>query len=388
LFRDSFNVELNATLPYAIIREFREQRAKITERIRRMTEQYMETEIPNQPEMIEWVKHHSEYRIAMDYLKYAFKVYGFNQFSPDLREGFPQSYFDFWEAFPLNNPAAHHSLNYQNYLQLYRKYLMANLRQTTVYQDCLKFPNCNPFELQLDQLTANLKGTTKDWLLSQQVDYQLLRNNQQFLDEGFDLFLQEIEDSIIIKDLRARRAFLYDERSFNLNDEVQLIQTTGTGTEVLQTIAKNSTNETILLYFWNTQRPISYPYDNKERRLATWKKLDSLGLDLVMLAHHSTPNIWKEKIGALELKGRQWHLTDEQFAYFEDFFQNNRIPHQTYDRILDRENFMLLSNQQGQLNTLESIQLRERSFAYLSGLNWLILNAQAEQRRKQIKVDG
>ena len=114
-FRDSFQVELSATLSYAIPREFKTQRTKITQRIQRFTEKYIQENVSNNPILAKWVKNHADYRIAMDYMKYAFKTYGFRSYSPDLKDGFPEHYFDFWEDFPVNNPTAISSLNYQKH---------------------------------------------------------------------------------------------------------------------------------------------------------------------------------------------------------------------------------------------------------------------------------
>ena len=174
LFRDSFRVELNAALPYVIPREFKTQRRKITERIRKVTEKYIQEEASDNPILANWVKNHSEYRIAMDYMKYAFKTYGisgFGGYSPDLKEGFSEHYFDFLEEFPVNNPSAITSLNYQNYLQFYRNYILAKLKQTSPYQDCVNLPTCNEFEIEVSQLSNALTGRAKDLSLSQQADY-------------------------------------------------------------------------------------------------------------------------------------------------------------------------------------------------------------------------
>jgi len=194
LFNDSFRVELNATLPYVIPREFKDHRAKITQRIRNFTKDFVEKHAKNNLTLANWVKNHSEYRIAMDYMKYAFKVYGFSQYSPDLKEGFGRHYFDFFEEFPVDNPSAIANLNYQNYLQFYRKYLMAELKQSTSYQDCMKLPSCNEFEMEIVHLGNVLTGK-----------YHLIRNNDAFLKNGLSKYLKEISDSIIIKNLLARK---------------------------------------------------------------------------------------------------------------------------------------------------------------------------------------
>lgn len=343
LFRDSFNVELNATLPYAIPREFKTQRAKITTRIRRLTQNYIKENAANNSILANWVKYHSEYRIAMDYMKYAFRSHGHNQFSPNLKDGFSEHYFDFQEEFPVDNPAAIGNLNYQNYLQFYRKYLISRLKQTAPYQDCVNLPSCNEFEIEIQQLNQTLNGQIKNLTLSQQADYHLTRNNSSFLKYGLPLYLKEITDSILTKELVARKAFLYEDRTVELPKETSLIQTDASGDAILKNIVDRHPNSSILLYFWNTQREINSRYSAPHQTEHIWKSLDSLNIKLVLLAHHSTPNTWKDKIAELNLVRDQWHLTDDQFAFFEDYFYDNRKPHINYDKIYDRENFMLLS---------------------------------------------
>lgn len=388
LFKDSFRVELRATLPYAIPREFKEQRVKITKRIRRLTQNYIKENAADNPILANWVKNHSEYRIAMDYMKYAFKVYGFNQFSPDLKDGFSEHYFDFWEAFPVDNPSAIANLNYQNYLQFYRKYLISKLRQTAPYQDCVNLPTCNEFEMEVQQLNQILKGSIKNLTLAQQADYHLTRNNPAFLKNGFPLYLTEITDSILTKELIVRKAFLYEDRSFEFPEEANLIQTDASGATILKDIVGRHPNSSILLYFWNTQRDITWQHNSASQSAHIWKSLDSLNIQLVLLAHHSTPNLWKDKIAALHLIGDQWHLTNEQFAFFEDYFHNNRTPHFNYDKILDRENFMLLLDNNQQLATLDDISFRERGFTWISSLprhfKWLI----NKNQRTKITADS
>ena len=388
LFMDSFEVELNATLPYVIPREFKEQRAKITTRIQLFTDKYIQENATNNTILANWVKNHSNYRIAMDYMKYAFKVYGFNRFSPDLKDGFPKHYFDFWEDFPVNNPSAITSLNYQNYLQFYRKYLIAKLRQTAPYQDCVNLPTCNEFEMEVAQLTQTLTHKTKDITLSQQADYHLIRNNEAFLKAGFDLYLNEIRDSSIQKALLARKDFLYTERPFKFPENATLIQSNGTGNEILQQITDRHRNRSTLLYFWNTQREITWFFGYKTELQRVWKRIDTLNFDLVLLAHHSTPNIWKEKIVELGLIEDNYHLTDKQFAFFEDYFYENRQPHFNYDKILDRENFMLMTDENGQLTTLDEISFRENSFTWLNHLPNRLKWSIERQKRTQIMTDN
>jgi len=368
LFRDSFRVELNATLPYVIPREFKAQRSKITERIRKFTNKYIKEQASNTPILANWVKNHSEYRIALDYMKYAFKVYGFGQYSPDLKDGFGDHYFDFFEDFPVNNPAAITNLNYQNYLQFYRNYLLAKLRQTTSYQDCVNLPSCNEFEMEVAQLSNVLTGKTKDLTLSQQADYHLIRNNDAFLKNGFTKYLKAITDSIIIKDLLTRKEFLYGKRDFEFPDNASLIQTDASGQEILNSIVQRNPQKATLLYFWNTQREIAWYFENKSQLQDVWKKMDSLDIKLVLLAHHSTSNIWKEKIEELGLIGDLWHLTDEQFSFFEDYFVDNRQPHVNYDKIYDLENFLLLIDKNQNLTTINEISFRESNFTWLNML--------------------
>ena len=294
-FRDSFQVELNATLPYFNPNEFKTQRAKITKRINRFEQEYIAQNPTNNEELFRWIKNHTQYRIGMDYLKYAFKRRSFAQLSPDLKEGFPEAYFDFWEAYPIENPIALNSLNYQNYLQLYQKYLFAKLRLSTPYQDCIKFPNCNAFEMEVEQIKDNLSGEIKDIVLAQQADYHLIRNDNGFLENGLPLFLNEITDSLKMESVLSRKDFLYEERPFEFPTNASLIQSDATGKEILMQIAEQNANRQTILYFWNTQRPVLYDYPQipLERSM---EKLDSMNYNLVMLAHHSSVNIWKEKI--------------------------------------------------------------------------------------------
>ena len=388
LFKDSFRVELNATLPYVIPREFKDQRAKITKRIRRFTQQFIQENATNNSILANWVNNHAEYRIAMDYMKYAFRNLGFNQYSPHFKANIGDHYFDFWEAFPVDNSNSISNLNYQNYLQFYRKYLMAKLRQTTPYQDCVNLPTCNEFEMEVAQLGNTLTGRTRDLTLSQQADYHLIRNNAAFLKNGFDYYLQEIADSTIIEDLLTRKEFLYQERKFEFSDKASLIQTDASGKEILNTIIQGHSNDATLLYFWNTQRDIVYRYYRNEAEVQeVWKKMDSLGIQLVLLAHHSTPNIWKEKIAANGLIGDLWHLTDEQFSFFEDYFHKNRQPHINYDKIYDRENFLLLIDGSQHLNTIDDISFRERNFTWLTMLPRQFKYLIEKQRRTQITAE-
>ena len=386
LLRDSFYTELNATLPFVIPREFKAQRGKITKRIRRATLDFIKKYAKDKPLVANWVVHHSEYRLAMDYLKYAFKVYEFNQFSPALKDEFPEAYFDFWETFPVNYPSAITSLNYQNYLQFYRKYLMEKLRQTTVYQDCVAFPNCNQYEMEITQLSDQLEGKIKDLLLAQQVDYHLTRNDEFFIKSGFNLYLNEIVDSTIIEAIQKRKTFLYADRAYEFPKNATLLQTDGNGVDILQNIRSRHPDKNILLYFWNTQREVSLFHENTERMQQTWKKLDSLDFDLVMLAHHSAPNIWKEKIVDKGLIEDQWHLTDEQYTYFENAFHNIRKPHVFYDKIRDRENFILLLDSNGNFRTLDAIWFRERTFFTVNRLPQTIKSDLAWRKRQQISI--
>jgi len=367
LFRDSFQIELYATLPYFIPNEFKTQRSKITNRIERFTKEYIAKNTKDDEALTSWIINHTKYRLGMDYLRYAFKRRNYRQLSPDLKEGFPEAYFDFWETYPIENPAALNSLNYQNYLQLYQKYLFAKLRFTTPYQDCKKFPNCNAFELEINQITKNLSGETKDIVLAQQADYHLIRNDQGFLENGLPLFLKEITDSLKMESVLTRKTFLYEDRPFEFPANASLIQSDATGKEILMRIAEQNADRKTILYFWNTQRPVvkDYPRIPLERSM---EKLDSMNYNLVMLAHHSSVNIWKEKIVEKGLTGEQWHLNDEQFEFFYHYFQVNRKPHANYDRILDRENFLLLINGKRNLSTLDNISFREHSFSYLGGL--------------------
>ena len=114
--------------------------------------------------------------------------------------------------------------------------------------------------------------------------------------------------------------------------------------------------------------------------------MDSLGFDLVLLAHHSTPNIWKEKIVENGLIGDLWHLSDEQFSFFEDFFHATRKPHPRYDKILDRENFMLMMDANGEMTTMNAIQFRETGFFYISSLPYYFKAHLRSQQRKVIDV--
>ncbi len=388
LFKDSFQIELNATLPYAIPREFKTQRANITKRIRRLTENYIQKNAANNPILANWVQHHSEYRIAMDYMKYAFRVYGYNQFSPDLKDGFSEHYFDFFDEFPIDNPSAITNLNYQNYLQFYRKYLMSNLRQTTPYQDCVNLPTCNEFEMEIAQLSQELTGSTKDLTLAQQADYHLTRNNAVFLKMGFPLYLKAITDSILAKELVARKAFLYQDRTVDLPKTANLIQSDASGNDILQTIIQRHSNSSILLYFWNTQREITWRYGSSSQSEHIWKGLDSLNIKLVLLAHHSTPNLWKDKIIEHNLIRDQWHLNDEQFTFFEDYFYAHRKPHINYDKIYDRENFILLLDNHQQLATIDDISFRERNFTPLNMLVRQFKYLIEKQRKAQITADA
>lgn len=388
LFRDSFHVELNATLSYAIPNEFKTQRTKISQRIRNATQTFIREQAEDNSILKNWVKNHSEYRIAMDYMKYAFKTYGFRQYSPDLRGGIGAHYFDFWEEFPVDNPTAISNLNYQNYLHFYRKYLMAQLRQTTSYQDCINLPICDEFEMEINQLSNVLKGKTKDLTLSQQADYHLIRNNDAFLKNGFAKYLNEIKDSTIIRDLLARKELLYGKRTFNFPTNASLIQTDASGKEILKDIIKRHPKSATLLFFWNTQREVAWYYESRSQLQDVWKQLDSLDIKLVMLAHHSTPNIWKEKIEEYGLIGDLWHLSDEQFTFFEDYFQNNRLPHVNYDKIYDRENFLLVIDQNQSLNTINDISFRERNFTPLNMLPRQFKYMIEKRRRAQITADA
>ncbi len=333
------------------------------------------------------VQNHAEYRIAMDYMKYSFRTYGFSQYSPNLRAGIGDYYFDFLEEFSVNKPSAITNLNYQNYLHFYRKYILSKLRQTTPYQDCVKLPTCNEFEMEINQLSNALIGRTKDLTLSQQADYHLIRNNQAFLKSGFSKYLSEISDSIIIKDLLARKDILYTERAFEFPENASLIQSDATGKDILNTITQRHPNSATLLYFWNTQREIAWYYDSKSQLQDVWNSLDSLDIQLVLMTHHSTPNIWKEKIEEYGLIGDLWHLTDEQFSFFEDYFQNNRQPHQNYDKIYDRENFLLLIDNNQNLNTINDISFRESNFTWLNMLPSQFKYLKEKQRKAQITAD-
>ena len=388
LFKDSFRIELNATLPYAIPREFKTQRANITKRIRRLTQNYIKENAANNTILANWVQYHSEYRIAMDYMKYAFRTYGYNQFSPDLKDGFSEHYFDFFDQFPIDNPSAITNLNYQNYLQFYRKYLMSKLRKTAPYQDCVNLPTCNEFEMEITHLSQDLTGQTKDLTLAQQADYHLTRNNAAFLKTGFPLYLKEITDSILTKDLIARKAFLYKDRTVDLPKTANLIQSDANGNDILKAIVQRHPNSSILLYFWNTQRDITWRYSSPSHSEHIWKGLDSLNIKLVLLAHHSTPNLWKDKIIAHNLIQDQWHLNDEQFTFFEDYFYATRKPHMNYDKIYDRENFILLLDNNQQLATLDDISFRERNFTPLNMLVRQFKYMIAKQRKAQITADS
>jgi len=386
LFRDSFNTELNATLPYAIPNEFKTQRAKITKRIRQTTQNFVKTDGSNEI-VANWVQNHAEYRIAMDYLKYAFRTYGFSEYSPNLRAGIGEYYFDFWEEFPVDNPLAIGNLNYQNYLQFYRKYTMAKLRQTTPYQDCVNLPTCNEFEMEVAELSNILTGRTKDLTLSQQADYHLIRNNNAFMKDGFSTYLNEITDSIIHKDLLARKDFLYEERAFEFPKNASLIQSDADGKEILNNIIQRNPNKATLLYFWNTQREIAWYYESEAQLHDVWKSLDSLDIKLVLMTHHSTPNLWKEKIEEYGLIGDLWHLSDKQFSFFEDFFKNNRQPHFNYDKIYDRENFLLLIDRNQNLNTINDISFRESGFTWLNMLPSEFKYLKEKQRKTQITTE-
>jgi len=369
LFRDSFQTELIATLPYFIPNEFKTHRSNITNQIERFMDEYIAKHTANDTELTNWIKNHTQYRIGMDYLKYAFKRHSIRQLSPDLKAPFPEAYFDFWETYPIENPTALNSLNYQNYLQLYQKYLFAKLRLTAPYQDCKKFPNCNAFELEIDQIRDNLSGEIKDIVLAQQADYHLIRNDQGFLKDGLPLFLKAITDSLKMESVLTRKAFLYEDRPFEFPSNASLIQSDATGKEILMTIAQQNADRKTILYFWNTQRPVISNYSTTPLA-RSMEKLDSMNYNLVMLAHHSSVNIWKEKIVKKGLTGEQWHLNDKQFEFFYDYFLENRKPHANYDRILDRENFLLLINGKRNLSTLDNVNFRENSFSTLGSLHY------------------
>lgn len=386
LFKDSFHVELNATLPYAIPNEFKTQRANIAKRIRHTAQTFIKNKVDNEL-VTNWVENHADYRIAMDYLKYAFRTFGFNQYSPNLRDGIGDHYFDFWDAFPVDKPSAISNLNYQNYLHFYRKYIMAKLRQTTPYQDCVNLSTCNEFEMEITQLSNALTGRTKDLTLSQQADYHLVRNNDAFMKNGFSNYLNEISDSILIKDLLARKDLLYKERDFNVPDNASLIQSDASGKEILNNIIQRHPNSATLLYFWNTQREIAWYYEHTAQLQDVWKSLDSLDIKLVLMTHHSTPNIWKEKIEEYGLIGDLWHLTDKQFSFFEAYFQNNRQPHINYDKIYDRENFLLLIDKNQNLNTINDISFRESNFTLLNRLPSQFKYLIKKQHKAQITTE-
>ncbi len=387
LFKDSFNVELNATLSYAIPNEFKTQRAKITKRIRQTTQAFLKANAGNEV-LDNWTYNHAEYRIAMDYMKYAFRTFGLGQYSTKLKGGLGDHYFDFWDEFLVNNPSAIGNLNFQNYLQFYRKYVMAKLRQTSPYQDCVNLPTCNEFEMEVDQLSHALTGRTKDLTLSQETNYHLERNNNAFIKNGFTKYLSEISDSIIIKDLLTRKDLLYEERDFEFPKNASLIQSDASGKEILNNIIQRHPNSATLLYFWNTQREIAWYYDSKSQLQDVWKSLDSLEIKLVLMTHHSTPNIWKEKIEEYGLIGDLWHLTDEQFSFFETYFQNNRQPHINYDKIYDRENFLLLIDKNQNLNTINDISFRESNFTWLNMLPSQFKYLIKKQRKAQITTES
>ncbi len=353
IFNDNFKVDLRATLPYVIPREFKEQRAAITEKIRIFTADFIRNFEVDNPIVLAWVKNHSEYRIAMDYMKYAFKTSRNYGYSNMLKDGFPLEYFDFWEEFPVNNPAAFSSLNYQYYLQLYRKYLQAQLAQTAPYQDCINLPNCDIFGLEIEQLKNHLEGKTLELTLSQQIDNHLIRNNERFLKDGYDQYLAAISDSLIIQEIENRKAYLYGERTFEYPDNVTFYQSSGTGEQILQEIKQKHQNKPTLLYFWNTQTDITYFFYQKSERKDLWRVLDSLNFDLVLLAHHSTPNDWKENVIENGFLQDQWHLTDEQYGFFENFYQQERKKHNFYDSIRDYENFILALDENGEMITPE-----------------------------------
>lgn len=386
LFKDSFKVELNATLSYAIPNEFKTQRAKITKRIRQTTQAFIKAN-PGNKVLAYWVKNHADYRIAMDYMKYCFKSTGFGQYSPNLSTGIGDHYFDFWEEFPVDKPSAIGNLNYQNYLQFYRKYVMAKLRQTSPYQDCVNLPTCNEFEMEIEQLSNGLTGRPKDLTLSQQTNFHLDRNNKAFIKNGFSKYLSEISDSIIIKDLLARKELLYEEREFDFPENASLIQSDAAGKEILNSIIQRDPNKATLLYFWNTQREIAWYYDSKAQLQDVWKNLDSLGIKLVIMTHHSTPNTWKEKIEEYGLIGDLWHLTDEQFSFFEDYFQKNRQSQINHKKIYDRENFMLLIDKNQHLTTINDISFRESNFTMLNMLPSQFKYIIRRQRKAQITTE-
>lgn len=351
LFIDSFQVVLNATLSYAIPREFKNQRAEITKRIRHFTQTYIKENKVNNPVLVNWINNHTEYRIAMDYMKYAFKSHYSNNITPLLKEGLLDYYFDFLEEFPINNLNATASLNYQNYLQLYRKYLMAKLVQTTAYQDCKSLPNCNFYDLEVAEIVQHLKGETLDFSLMQQIDKYLTTNNARFLEYGFKSYLSAVKDSLLIQQIQTRKNYLYEERTFDYPDGVTCYQSNGTGEQILKEIAQKHQGRNTLLYFWNTQADLTLPFLSKSKRQSTWQVLDTLNFDLVLLAHHSTPNYWKDFIIEKGLIQDQWHLTDEQYHFFKNHFQNELKKHKSDSDIVyrDYENFILALDKEGSL---------------------------------------
>jgi hypothetical protein len=384
VFKDSFGLALSSTMSYALTWEFKNHRKKITERIRKFRNEFIEKEAKNNHLLQKWITNHSEYRIAMDYMRYAFKVMAFNKSSPDLKSNISDSYFDFWEEFPIDNPEAINTLNYQNYLVYYRRFLMANLASSTVYNDCKTFPNCNVYELEIEELSNKLKGKVNEFAMAQQVDFHLNNNSTDFLEKGYPLYQQKINDSLIIASIEKTKADLYTPKNIKLPQKAMLYQSDASGEQILSEIAKKHTRHT-LLYFWSAQRPIiGRGFGEKTPTEEIWKKFDTLGLDLVLLAHHSPENSWKEKIAEYGLINDLWLLNEAQYEYFEHQFSQKRRLHRNYDKILYKKDFMLIKDPSNELITFKDIGFRETSFYHLNWLPNYLKWTRKRQLRKQI----
>jgi hypothetical protein len=350
IFNDSFNMELNATQSYALPREFKSHRAKITKRIRRFSNNFIKKHANKKPVLANWIKSHSEYRIAMDYMKYPFKSLSWNHFSSELKGNVTNNYFDFFEEFPVNNPTAFISLNYQNYLHFYRRYLKILLSKSNHYLDCQSSNNCNIYELELAEFKKHLNGKTLDYTLSQQIDQYLNSNNLKFLELGYNQYLAAINDSLLVQEIQKRKKYLYEERDFNYPDNVNFYQSTGTGEQVLKAIKDKHQNRATLLYFWNTQSQVIWNFSPKSKNALIWDVLDDLNFDLVLLAHHTTDNYWKDFIINKGLVQDQWYLNEEQYQFFQSYFQEEQdrhIPIKRYQQ--SSENFILALDEQGNL---------------------------------------
>lgn len=110
-------------------------------------------------------------------------------------------------------------------------------------------------------------------------------------------------------------------------------------------------------------------------------------IKLVVMAHHSTPNIWKEKIEEYGLIGDLWHLTDEQFSFFETYLQKNKQSHINYNKIYDRENFLLLIDKNQNLTTINDLSFRESNFTMLNMLPSQFKYIIKRKRKAQITME-